>query len=313
MASKTKLMLSALTGTMALLLASPAMAQVDVGSQTGADQDEIPDPDDGNPATDDVNEPNIIVTGSRVSNGDNMPTPVTIVATEQLEKTTPSNIPDALNKLPVFARSQGQQSGGSAGANNAGNYLNLRGVGVIRSLILFDGHRVPPTAANGAVDINTIPQILIKRVDVVTGGASAVYGSDAVTGVVNFIVDRDFEGFKFQVQGGVSEYKDNGSFRAAGAFGTNFANGRGHFEASLEHYETDGIQTKFDRPYGDLLASTVGNGTTFPLGRFSIRELATLLPMAALPSPVSVHLFSTETVLRGRSAWVRPYRDPHSP
>lgn len=140
----------------------------------------------------------IVVTGSRViTNGNNSPTPVTVVSTEALLQVTPSNVPDALNRLPIFSGSSNQSSFGAAERNFSGNYLNLRNVGAGRSLILFDGHRFPPTTTDNLVDINTIPQMLLQRVEVVTGGASAVYGSDAITGVVNFIIDNKFNGVKF--------------------------------------------------------------------------------------------------------------------
>ena len=214
----------------------------------------------GKPGASTVEE--VVVTGSRViTNGNNSPTPVTVVTTEQLASTTPSNVPDALNKLPLFSGSRGQQTLGNASQNSTGNFLNLRGVGIIRTLILFDGHRVPPTAADGTVDTNTIPQMLLQRVDVVTGGASAVYGSDAVTGVVNFVVDKKFNGLKAQGQVGRSGYGDDNSVRYGIAGGMDLFDGRGHLEGSVEHYSSDGIPSKLDRPAGKLVYSEEGAGT----------------------------------------------------
>ncbi len=118
------------------------------------------------------------VTGSRViTDGTQSPTPLTVVASDQLLAVTPSNLADGLNKLPQFSGSQGQAFIQNASSNSTGNFLNLRSLGVQRTLVLFDGDRMPPTAANGTVDVNTLPQMLVQRVDVVTGGASAVYGS----------------------------------------------------------------------------------------------------------------------------------------
>jgi outer membrane receptor protein involved in Fe transport len=204
----------------------------------------------------------VIVTGSRViTNGNNSPTPITVVTTAALQASTPSNIPDALNKLPIFSGSRGQATINNASSNATGNFLNLRGVGAIRTLILFDGHRVPPTGQDGTIDTNTIPQLLLQRVDVVTGGASAVYGSDAVTGVVNFIVDKKFNGLKVQGQYGISGFGDNASYRFGIAGGTDLFGGRGHFEASYEHYNSDGITSKLARANGRLVYSEEGAGT----------------------------------------------------
>ncbi len=204
----------------------------------------------------------IVVTGSRViTNGNNSPTPVTVVTTEQLAATTPSNVPDALNKLPVFTVSRSAQTLGNAGANNVGNFLNLRGFGIIRTLILFDGRRVPSTNADGTVDTNVLPQMLMQRVDVVTGGTSAVYGSDAVTGVVNFVLDKKFEGLKTNLQSGISNYGDAFSWRAGAAYGTSLFDDRAHFLASYEHYSSDGIDDKFARAAGRIAYSQTGAGT----------------------------------------------------
>ncbi len=206
--------------------------------------------------------PDVVVTGSRViSNGNNSPTPVTVVSTEQLQRTTPSDLPDALNRLPIFAGSSNQSTFGAAERNYTGNYLNLRSVGAARTLVLFDGHRFPPTTTDNLIDTNTIPQMLIQRVDIVTGGASAVYGSDAITGVVNFVVDKGFNGLKLNLQGGISGRNDNRSVRLGGAWGTALFAGAGHFEASFEYYDSPGIGDKFGRPYGRAVYSTQGAGT----------------------------------------------------
>jgi len=203
----------------------------------------------------------VVVTGSRiVRNGNNAPTPVTVATAEALQTNTPSNIPDALNKLPAFAGSRGQATLGAGSTPNQGNYLNLRGFGVERTLILMDGRRVPATNAAGNVDTNIIPQMLVQRVDIVTGGASAVYGSDAVTGVVNFVLDRKFSGLKGVVQGGTSSRSDNSSWRAGLAGGSDVFD-RGHVIWSLEHYQSEGIKSKYDRELGDSIYQEAGNGT----------------------------------------------------
>ena len=203
----------------------------------------------------------IVVTGSRVvTNGNAAPTPVTVMATERLLQTTPSNIPDALNRLPQFSGQPAQRSIGNAQGNATGNFLSLRRFGSNRNLVLLDGSRVPPTSAGGSVDTNVIPQSLIQRVEVVTGGASAVYGSDAVTGVINFIIDKDFTGVKFDSQVGLSTYGDNPTWRVGAAVGTDVLGGRGHFIASFDHYYSKGIENVESRDPGDQYFSTGGNG-----------------------------------------------------
>ena len=204
----------------------------------------------------------VVVTGSRiVRNGNNAPTPVTVATTEQMALTTPTNIPDALNKLPAFSGSRNSGTTGASGNPNTGNYLNLRAFGTTRVLILLDGQRVPPTHFDGSVNIDTLPQMLVQRVDVVTGGASAVYGSDAVTGVVNFILDKHFVGLKGEAQGGISQQNDDASWKVGAAYGATVLDGRGHFIASAAHFQRKGIPSKFDRPYGEHAYQEAGTGT----------------------------------------------------
>lgn len=211
----------------------------------------------------------IIVTGSRVvKNGDNSPTPVTVVTTENLSNLRPTSLTESINTLPVFSGSRGQLSNpGVAGGVSSGNgnaaQLNLRNLGAVRNLVLLDGRRVPPTSYTNIVDADVIPQLLVKRVDTVTGGVSAVYGSDAVSGVINFVTDTKFEGLKVQAQYGLSTYGDDPTMNAAIAWGTKFADGRGHFEISYEYRNDDGIMRRSQRSWFNRPV-VVGNGTTVP-------------------------------------------------
>jgi iron complex outermembrane receptor protein len=213
----------------------------------------------------------IIVTGSRViANGNNSPAPVTVVSTEQLLKSQPSTVADGLNNMPIFASSRGQTTNvGNGGQNGAANVLNLRSLGALRTLVLFDGHRVPPTTPDQLVSVDMIPQMLLQRVDLVTGGVSAVYGSDAVTGVVNFIPDTSFTGLKVLAQSGISQRGDDHTFRAGAAWGTKFADGRGHFEASYEFYNDPGIFDKSARPWTNAVWTVQGNGSSRPYKLYS--------------------------------------------
>ena len=205
----------------------------------------------------------VVVTGTHISGGFSAPTPVTAVSAEALSTVSPSDIPDALNKLPEFRNSASNSTSPTWNSNalTQGNYLNLRNLGTQRSLILVDGLRMPDTQPTGGVDVNTIPQALTQHVDVVTGGASAVYGSQAVVGVVNFVLDKNFTGGKFNAQTGLSAYGDDESSKFTGVYGTDFDGGRGHIEMSAEHYYIAGIHDIANRPNGDKGYDYVGSGT----------------------------------------------------
>lgn len=186
----------------------------------------------------------IIVTGSRIKrDGYDAPTPLTVVSADAIAKAAPSNVADYVNTLPQLNPNSTPRVGnGATSTGTAGlNLLDLRGLGPNRTLVLVDGQRVAPSTQTGAVDVNNVPTSLLKRIDVVTGGASAAYGSDAVAGVVNFIVDKQFEGFRLNLNGGVTDRNDNRNWQITGAFGTRFAEDRGHFLMSVEHQHEDGI------------------------------------------------------------------------
>jgi len=184
----------------------------------------------------------VVVTGSRViSDIANSPTPITAVNTQQLLSTTPTNLADGLNKLPIFQNSASNRNLSSGGGNSSGDFLNLRNFGQQRTLVLLDGMRLPGSNQNGSVDVSTLPQTLMSRVDVVTGGASSVYGSDAITGVVNFILDKNFTGFKYEANAGISGYGDGLKYKVSAAAGTDLFGGRGHVEGAVEYRHGDGV------------------------------------------------------------------------
>ena len=205
----------------------------------------------------------VTVTGSRViSDAANSPTPLTVVSTDDLKASSPGNLPDGLNKLPVFQGSQIVGRPGDGSHNFSSSTLNLRNFGAQRTLVLMDGHRLTPSNDDGTVDVDTIPQLLISRVDIATGGASAVYGSDAVTGVVNFVLNKKFNGFKADVNTGISTYADAMSYNLGAAYGTDLFGGRGHFETAVEWRHRDPVNQS-SRPYGPttLLAADGEAGT----------------------------------------------------
>src|SRR5690606_19369388 len=133
----------------------------------------------------------ITVTGSRIRQTDGMttPVPVTALTTEELSAFEPGGtVAEQLDALPQFFATQtAQRGGGTLFGSAGGGYLNMRGLGANRTLVLFDGSRVVPADKRGSVNVETLPMALIRTVDVVTGGASAAYGADAVGGVTNFI------------------------------------------------------------------------------------------------------------------------------
>jgi outer membrane receptor protein involved in Fe transport len=216
----------------------------------------------------------IIVTGTRVvRDGYEAPTPVSVVSAESILAQAPVNIADVVNQLPAFSGSRTPHSTNSNTGNGTvgSNSLNLRGLNANRTLVLLDGHRLVGANANGsgegnAVDLNGIPNALISRVDVVTGGASAAYGSDALSGVVNFVLDREFTGVKGSVQGGISTYGDAPTYGGDLVVGTPFANGRGHVLLSGEYSFSEGVRgnprPNLDSGFNTILnpAYAVGNG-----------------------------------------------------
>ncbi|WP_439546677.1 TonB-dependent receptor domain-containing protein [Sandarakinorhabdus sp.] len=186
----------------------------------------------------------ITVTGSRITrSGFDQPTPVTVIGEAEIQSAAQPNLADFVNQLPSVIGSQAPSnsqrllSAGSAGINT----LNLRNLGTNRTLILLDGRRSVGSTAIGTVDINTIPQGLVKGVEIVTGGASSVYGSDAVAGVVNFILDKTFTGLKGEVAYGETTFGDDKNYRVSLTGGTSFAGGRGHVLFSGDYLRRDGI------------------------------------------------------------------------
>ncbi|MGC4252212.1 MAG: TonB-dependent receptor [Sphingobium sp.] len=186
----------------------------------------------------------IVVTGSRLGvSGYKAPTPVTVMSAQDIANQVPKDMTDFVTQVPSIAGSMTpasrsiQASNGTTGISSPA----LRGLGSNRTLVLLDGQRSVPATQTGEVDIETFPQQLISRVDVVTGGASAAYGSDALSGVVNFILDKDFTGLKGEMSGGITEYGDDENYRFALSGGMKFADGRGHLLLSGEYFHTEGV------------------------------------------------------------------------
>ncbi|HWM61922.1 MAG TPA: TonB-dependent receptor plug domain-containing protein, partial [Rhizomicrobium sp.] len=187
----------------------------------------------------------VTVSSSRImSAGFNAPTPTTVLGSDFIQSQAKDTIFTTVTQLPSMMGSTGQEANvnGTSGGTNGLSSFNLFGLGTIRTLTLLDGQRFMPANVTGVPDISEFPQLLIQRVDVVTGGASASWGSDAIAGVVNFITDKKFVGFKANMSTGLSTYGDNAALLLQGAIGTSFAGGRGHFEISGEFQHEDGVQ-----------------------------------------------------------------------
>ncbi|MBO9696612.1 MAG: TonB-dependent receptor [Sphingopyxis sp.] len=213
----------------AVTLAVPAHAQDEVQADQTADE------------TADAGETGtvIVVTGSRIRRPNLESTvPITSVSGEEFFQTGKTSVGDVLNELPAL-RSTFSQSNSSRFLGTAGlNLLDLRGLGTQRTLVLQNGRRhVAGDILSNAVspDVNTIPTDLIERVDIVTGGNSAIYGSDAIAGVVNFILKDNYEGVQLRAQGGSSKYGDAGSYYVSALAGTNFADDRGNIAVNFEY------------------------------------------------------------------------------
>ncbi|WP_369060270.1 TonB-dependent receptor [Caulobacter sp. 73W] len=215
----------------------------------------------------------MIVTGSRLAaRGFQAPTPVNVVGAEELALSGTQNVETVLNDTPQFLGSQ--NNGPTANTVPGGTAtLNLRGFGAQRNLVLVNGRRFTITGPDQTTDINTIPAALIKRVETVTGGSSAVYGSDAITGVVNFIMKDDFEGVELTAQARADQHTGTPTYTADLTFGSNFADDRGNVVVALNYLDRGGY-TRGDR--GDWAVPSLADGCV-TAGTFSKTQAGTPL------------------------------------
>ncbi|NBB52820.1 TonB-dependent receptor [Rhizobium sp. CRIBSB] len=244
---------SAGLGAMALALAfgaSPGLAQTAAaGPQDSAARAEQSE----------TNVDEIVVTATRIARpGFVAPTPLTTVGQEELEARGATHVRDVLYELPQVARAA---PGGTGSANPGGQYVNLRNLGNSRTLVLIDGRRVVPTNILGNVDLNVVPSSLVERLEVVTGGASAAWGSDAVSGVVNLILKRNFEGVEGTVQYNISELGDNAQTTFELAAGGEFMDGRLRVMAAGEVSDLEGIADGATREWGQVQRAFILNPT----------------------------------------------------
>jgi outer membrane receptor protein involved in Fe transport len=211
----------------------------------------------------DENGDQIVVTGSRIVRSDvEAPSPVATVSAADLAISNTVNTEEYLNELPQLIPAFDSTS------NNPGNgsaTVSLRGLGTTRTLVLVDGKRFVGQGVNQVVDINNIPAALLERVDILTGGASAVYGSDAMAGVVNFILKDDFEGFQLDSSYRISEESDGAIFTTSATIGGNFDNGRGNAVLSLSYTDRDDV-LQGDRDFSFNTLVDNGPGVDFGTG-----------------------------------------------
>lgn len=229
---------------------------------------------DADAAADDAGADTIVVTGSRIARPDlSSSVPVSVIGQEQIQQTGAANIQDVLSELPSVGQNISRTSSNFATTGNGVATVNLRNLNSVRTLVLVNGRRVVAgLPGTSIVDLNTIPTDLIKDVQVVTGGASAVYGSEAIAGVVNFILDDKFEGIRFHGQGTISDEGDSGRYLASLTAGTAFADGRGHIVVNGSYDRDNGLRSRnrgfsaHDIPNRSSFAS---QGLFSPDGRFA--------------------------------------------
>jgi len=249
-----------------MLAATPAFAQ-DAPPTEGEEQEGVVPQDAAGPAENAQGD--IIVTGTLITNPNlTASSPVAVVGEEELQLRQTNNVEQVLRELPGASANLGQNvNNGSVGSSR----VDLRSLGANRNIVLLDGVRITPSNFSGIVDLNNIPVALIQRVDVLTGGASTTYGADAVSGVVNFITQRDFAGMELDASSQITERGDGHTFRADLTLGANFDDGRGNAVIGVGYQEADPVFFG-DR---DIAKFTVGSASGVASG-----DSATSVPTA---------------------------------
>lgn len=191
----------------------------------------------------------IVVTASRIQGQEIAATPVLSLTAEEFKTSGAADVASFLNEQPSFLAANTPAANDTSGGAGS-SFLNLRGLGPKRTLVLVDGRRHVPTTVGGSLDVSVLPSIALERVEVVTGGASAAWGSDAVAGVVNVIYDKKLKGVRAEGQFGMSQEGDARDARLAFAAGGDFAEGRGHFMIAAEYQNNSGIADQKDRDWG---------------------------------------------------------------
>ena len=265
----------ALAATAVISTAAPAFAQ------DAADETEVEE---------------IVVTGSRIRVRDTTgSSPIVTVAGEQLAEIGTGTIETYLNSLPQLSPSLTKTNNNPTAGGAA--FLDLRQLGAARGLVLVDGHRLVPGASSGAVDVSILPGALVDRVEIITGGASAVYGADAVTGVVNFLLQDDFEGLEVSTQYGVSELNDGQEWQYNLLAGGEFGDGRGHATFAASYNQRDAI-TQTERDFTRDATYCFNDGTCVPNGSYTTGD-GTFSLAGANATPEAIARYEAYFVERG--------------
>jgi len=224
----------------------------------------------------------IIVTGSRIARPDlNTASPIQVLGQQEFQLSGAVNVEEVLYDLPQIVPSL---TGASNNPGDGAATADLRGLGAARTLVLVNGRRWMSYDVTQIVDLNTIPASLVKRADVLTGGRGAVYGSDAIAGVVNFVLNDEFEGMQVDAGYRLSQEGDGATFNVSATIGTNFANGKGNVTVYGSYAQRDPI-FQADRSATSFTLSDDGEGGTFlggsgsiPATRFSVGQIAGVSP-----------------------------------
>ena len=236
--------------TTALAIAAPALAQEAPAAPKSQELDTI------------------TVTGSRVAKDFSSDSPVVSVKADAIAESGSTSIEQALNQLPQFVPSITTTSNNPSNGGQAN--IDLRGLGTQRNLVLLDGRRLPPSNSDGSVDVNIVPSALIDRIEVVTGGASAVYGSDAIAGVANFILKKNFEGVALQSGYSETAQRDGAEWMSSLTLGSNFADDRGNAVFSFQYTKRDEV-LQGDRDFSRVTLDVRKQGNV-PQGSGTILE-----------------------------------------
>jgi len=275
-------------GALALSLAGPAAAQT--ADQPAADQSVGATPGSApEEAVEAAPAEEIVVTGTRIARPElTSSTPVAVLGDEQIALEGATNVQDVLQELPQVGIGFSRTNTNFSTTGNGVASVNLRNLGSSRTLVLVNGRRfVAGLAGTSVVDLNNIPTDLIDRVEVVTGGASAVYGSEAISGVVNFILKNEFEGFQARGQAGLTEDGDNPRYSASLTGGLSFGGDRGNIVGYLGWEQDKGLRSR-NRAISaeDCFLLTCGPeaySTFAPQGRFELLDAAGL-PVEVIPT-----------------------------